>query len=466
MQDPLSISATILPKTSYDPLTRSDKMLETLLKTQQDKVTAQSKLYEDIKAPTQFEDSKFRQILNERSQLFDYGTQKTMEGYDLKDYSNPKNIDKALEFRDKMDNFQGKVDKYNNLKNLYDISVKSLMADEGKDLDVDATKENLKKLKEAKTLEEADKFLDSIGNSLLVVKKKYLDVGTYIGTNLDKFITPKAGKTETPDVEKGISTTIDYEKIEAPQAKAGLKSLYKGSEDFKDSVENAMKKDATYFGGFTEDEQLDWLYQNYGNRKLKETINKTIQTLPGYAKKKSEDITVYPGGISTDLWTEQGVGEGRFAAEGEMAVGFKEKSITINTGSESVDKKKGIRSKSSATISFRPISSAVYKYLKKDINGTRSNGTKARGPMGSILSNGMIKNNLLGVKLKEGDYGKRRYVEGYYTDDDGDTGTLLVPYDDIKQKMCENYDGLEETITELENKKPADINMLRKKYGY
>ena len=138
--------------------------------------------------------------------------------------------------------------------------------------------------------------------------------------------------------------------------------------------------------------------------------------------------------------------------------------------SESVDKKAGLRYKKSVTLSFRPINSAEYYYLTKDIDVSRDESGKKvkvrRVPKGSIINKNMIENGMSGVKLKPEDYAKRRYVEGYYTDDDDNKGTLLVPFDDVKQKMAENYVGLEETITELENKKPADINMLRKKYGY
>jgi len=451
MRDPLSVSATILPQTSYDPLERSNKLLADFLKTQKESYTSQQEIFEKLKVPEAWEDQKFANLLNQRQDLFDYGTNSIMQGYDLKDISNPKNRDKIREFQMKKALYEGNVNKYAGQKELMTKAIQLLGSDEGKDIDREKTQANILALRDAKTVEEGDKFLQSIGYNIVVPKFKPIDIGTYIANNIDKLIEPEKGTKETVDKEAGLSITQKWERVSPQKVKAGFKALYIGNDQLKETIEFQRKKDPLDNQVFNDEENLDWLYRNYGNTKVKQDYSETSVPLPGYSKGTYEDLTVYPQGISTEINT--GTEAGRYKSTGTNAIGFTPKKIPVNLTSNGFYKSSGKPTLDlPEAVEFTPINSAEYYVLTKNVGNFKK---------GIIITETDVKR---GTRFKKGDYVKKRMVEGIfktfgevpvkeytfggkkYTEEEKKSGTILIPYEDIKVELEKNYKGLNEAI--------------------
>jgi hypothetical protein len=451
-QDPLSIASPILGESSFDPVQFSEQRRSEYLIEETKKRENIAKQLEGISKPTKWEDNKFKKIVSEGEELYKQGIYDTAEGYDLTDFRNSKNRDKSFEYRAKMERYKEKVQDYQNISNYVDVAEKTLvkeLAENNSTIDIEKTKQNINAVRNANTLEEAKQVLSEKGYNLLESKFVPKDISGYVASNIGKFITPKEGQSINIDKESGLITTTSWEQVTAGQAKKALQSLYVGNEDFKKSVKYYRNQDVL---DDKNQSDLEWLYENYGNTQLKNQIEKETKHLTGTSEEK--DFNVIDEGVTTELYTKSEPGKGRYAAEGSQAIGFKEKKLTVNTGSYSISKETGQPFEESKTVDFTPINTANYYVLNKN---KKVNGVNYK--VGTIITEADIKK---GTRFQPGDYIKKRMVEGKATYVDiksgvktSGTGTLLIPYNEINSKMESNFKGLKETIDKLDTQKPT-----------
>ena len=324
-------------------------------------------------------------------------------------------------------------------------------------------------MKIAKTIKEADEFINSINGNLLVPKQKQVNLVKEIGSNLKNFLKEGGYKQDVLDKETGIVTTVDTSKSITPEAvKKGLRTLYMSNPDMKSTVDQQRSQyDTTDLDlPKTDEGNIEWLYRNYGEPFVDKKDSRSISKLSGFSsgEKEFKEVQVLSGNLTTDLSTKTDL---KFSAEGEKPIGFKEKQITVNTGSEAVTKTGGIRSKPSETIKFTPINSAEYYYTKVSRDKSKVKVTQAdidrgdykqdqlgkvvvkRVPAGTIINKDMLGH------YKPNEVGKRRNSLLIIVPAGTNLEPLLIPYDAIKDKMEANYPELKKAMGQLKDNIPS-----------
>lgn len=482
MRDPLSIAPVQLQDT-YDPVKLQRQLLLDKELKERERL---SSFATDLPKINKWEDPKFMELLQKRNALDKLGIAFYQKGYDLKRGMSKEELEARSQFNTASQNFSSEIQDYNNLNKVYDEANKSLIQDYAKgEKGIFNYEESLKRLnqfKNAPDIKSAKEIFNKFGAAgFLVTKPQKIDLLTEASKTIKEYAPEIETKVPSLDKETGIVTTKEEKgRTEESVRKALRTSLTEGIGIWDDIVRRRTTTDPYFdpdeFSKLSREEQIksneNWYFENFGKQFVTKQRKEDIRRISGIGEKDKKDFNVIPGTITTDLKTVAEIGKGRLQVQGENAIGFPDKKITVNTGSEAVSITSGVRHPNSELVEFTPITSAEYTYLKKDYfrknhvvtqedidsglfpqwNEQKKEemiGKKVhlKYPAGSIVTQKMIENK----KFKPEDIGKRRYVEGVGRTIKAETAKekeykLLIPYKDVKYKMESSFKGLSDFI--------------------
>ena len=484
MRDPLSIAPVQLQDT-YDPVKLQRQLL--LDKELKEKERLSS-FATELPKLNKWEDPKYMELLQKRNALDKLGIAYYQKGVDLKKGMSKNDLEARSKFNIARQNLMTDVDDYNNLSKVYDEASKTLMKDyaKGEENRIFNYEESLKRLnqfKNAPDLKSAKEIFNQFGSSgFLATKPKKIDLMKGVYDAIKEYAPEFETKEPYLDKETGIVTTREEKGRTEESTRKALKIFATEGIGIRDEIiRRRTNTDPGFepeeFSKLSKEEQdksnEDWLFREFGKPFVTETVKRDIKKISGIGeKKKEEDFNIIPGTITTDLKTIADIGKGRMQVQGENVIGFPDKKLTVNTGSDAVSITTGVRHPKSELVEFTPITSAEYPYLKRDYfiknhvvtqedidSGLFPNWDKDKQeemigkkvnlkyPAGSIVTQKMIENK----KFKPEDISKRRYVEGSGRTIAGKAGAeeeykLLIPYENIKYKMESTFKGLSDFL--------------------
>lgn len=425
--DPLSIPATILPESSFDPVQFAKERRQEVLTEQKERRERYNKAWESVGTPSDWNRNVQQELMDERNQVFDAAAAKSAQGINLTDISHPKYGKDAMEFSNKLKSLNMKIDQSNALDEYLATLRNTIAKDVNKVIDVDATNKNIATLKSLKSFDEINKFMSEKGDDLLVLKKPEFNMDQYISDYIKKSgITSIKSLEETP---KGNFLISEMYNLIPPEKLQGAFMGMLQDPTFKSEVKAMRDKDMTDLRGGSD---LDYLMERKGNSLARQQTGLEKKWIKPTGTDKEEEKPNYQ---VTNKTSSLRMGSDDIPVDDLMSFD-QSKSFGISLAN-AIDPSTGRQIGKTDNADFTPRRLVDVKVLKAD--------TKIKGVVykkGTIIRNpDTVRTDLVETK---------RFVEGYYKTKVGKTlddktyvvdseKTILKPYSDIKSEMDMNY---------------------------
>lgn len=454
MADPLSIAATKLPGSSFDPVEFASEERKRLLNEQAERRTRYNQMADQI-ASVSSENPWDQGLREAKSNLMDEMGSRMADGVDITDYSNKETGKLAWEYKNKINKLLGDAQMSKLIKDLVDNTQQMLAKDDaargGKNAyNRTATIDNIKGLMATKNIDEANKYLSERGDNLLVANPRYVNIQELIEKNL-----PDAFKRTVSTIEGGQLVKRGYQEYSPQELRTVFSSILNDPD-----AERTIKRDKGEDPTSINESDLDYMMRTYGNQLTRKQVLEDKQPYVPKSTKENEDKpkpveqSVEPEKISIVI--KSGGVDKKYSATGENTYTYDQsKTPNLILGKGVIDINTGEKIPSNSDfVDFTPISSSEYYVTKEKIRGES---------LFEPYKEGMIlpDNRMADRKSAK----KQRFVLGVYTEGSGDNKvkrTVLVPYENVKNSLDKIY-GVEGG---LPTSKSTNIEDLRSKYQY
>ena len=447
-QDSLSVAAVELPGSSFDPVQWSKQRRSEFLQDQADRRTRYNELMGELKSTPTINPVIHSQLIKERNDLYNEGATKMSEGIDITDVTNPKYGIDAAGYRTRMGELNSKITKgllYEDLANKAEKYIADDVAKHGESgiFDIAETRKNIDYIKNAKSIEEIDRFLASKGDNLLVTRFQPADVGKLVSGELDDIGTNTVSDTK---IVGGKEVSTSYTEKDPEQVKKKMYGLWqRNPNNLQETIKRERDEDPTKIPG---ESLTDYFYRMHGTPLLRQKMS--TSTKPYKAdkvnepEKKEYQQSAEPVETLMGNMKVKGRNVYTFNQSKPLNVTFTENAVNLSTGGKLVDAntKKPVK----GAVSFTPINTAEYYVLTT---------AKAGFPKGTIITDTDIER---GTRFKPGDYEAKRFVEGTYPVAKGNK-TVLVPYEDIKNELDAKF-KMANDIPEPSSYSPEENNAI------
>ena len=450
-QDPLSISATILPESTYDPVQFAREEREKIQTEQKEQRERYNEAWSKVGTPSGLNRNLYLDFIKRKSDLLEEGANLMTEGIDVTDITNPKYAMDAMGFRQKLEELTMDVTKTKSYDQLLS-NVRQAVAKDAQSgrniIDQEATNKNISFIQNAKNTKEVDDFLASMGDDLIVFKKKSLDIPAYINENLANYGVSGIKKEETK-IQGGKEVTRGYNELDPTQLRNAIVSMYNSSPDFRNKVKEERSQDVTDLRGVSD---IEWVMERYGNPQLRKMTSEKIR--PYEPKTTGPKGEKQPFEVA-DYTTKIRMGDKEVPLR-NVATLDQSKSFGISL-TDAIDPVSLKRIPRQDNVDFTPRRIVDVKVLKENMK--IKGKTFAAGTV--VMNPDNTRPELMETK---------RFVEGVYKDTaikrfaDGETKqvsiekVVLKPYDEIKEDMNLNYKtegSIPELVEEVKRKDPA-----------
>jgi hypothetical protein len=453
MNDPLSVAATVLPQSTFDPVEFSNRYRSDFFKKQEESGKRFADLASQFEVPGEWNPGIRTSLLEERNKIIDEGASQMAQGYDVTDITNPKSSQKARDYQARWQKLLADSNKSKAIENVLMTAKKTLLDDRLKKgdegvFDADASAKRMAEVAGAKNLKEASDILGKYGDNVLVPRQETVNIGEYVNKQLPNYITPL--DVETTKKIGGNMVTDKTKEIPVEVMKSIMSKMYNGDPKLQRSILSQMQKDPLTIPNET---PLNYLFRNYGSDKLKQQYYHGTKPIePKETKPVEKDYSVQQNPVKTTI----SIKGNDYTVTGTNVIAFNQKkTFNVSPGPQSLFLSTGKPAGIKGSVDFTPTNTAEYYITTKK---TKGKGTKGGKPINVDWPAGTI--------LPDGDYSKnpnvvkKRFVEGTYESGTGTTksiNTLLVPYDNISNELDANYKMGDEINKQKENTDPLGI---------
>ncbi len=469
-QDPLSIAATILPGSSFDPVAFASEERKRLLGEQKEKRTRYNELFDKISSVSGGNpwDEGLR---SQRQQIIDEGANALAEGVDVTDITNPQSGRKAAEFR-------GKIEKLNNDAKMSQAiqglvaNTRQLLAKDAQDrggessYDAEATMANIQNLMSKKSITEAQQYLSGLGDNLLVAKPIKVDIDKTISDNLPKYA--KGIKKGDESLQDGKVVEKAWQEYTPQEVRTAFKGMLTEIPNLEQSVE---KEKSEYPLLLRNMNNVDFMMMTRGNKAARQSISEMSSLYTPKSTKGEEPEKPKYQSMTEPIKTTFSFKTGKdgkigktYESTGENPILFDQsKSFNVSPGSGTLDIENSQPANIKGSVNFKPVNTSEYTVSTKDYKGWKA---------GTILPDSEKgKPNTKKVRFVEGVYtakvvkkaGDKEIIEAV-------PKTILVPYDNIKNELDVTYKvgrDIPKSVNEVTryyNGKPAIFDADTKKF--
>lgn len=425
MADPLSVAATILPESSFDPVQFAKERRQDILKQASEKRERYNEAWGSVASPTDINRNVFADLIKKRNELIESGATQLAEGVDITDITNPKFGMEAMKFKQSLEALNMEAAKTINLDK-YLGEVRNIISKDDKGVvNRKATEANIRKIQSARNMQEIDDFLSSKGDNIIETNRIPMNVNKFVSDNLKAYGLETLETSEEKRVG-GEVVTKKFNELDSGKLKNAMSAMYNSNPELQEQIKYERENDPTDLTGGSD---VDYFMERYGNPRLRQqTFEGRKPYEPKESKQEEKKYTVSTSPVETMV--------GGYKAVGRNVVAYDQsETINITPGEGIISLKTGGVDSRGTAVKFTPINSADYYILNKSKSGFKK---------GTVLTDNDIKR---GTRFTSDDYEVKRMVEGTYPiqtkDKDGKVTTItktgLVPYGNIQNEMDVAY---------------------------